>query len=63
MEERKKQGIFYATMGVATLIVAIIGATFAYFSATDESNNVIVGSAATPGLEVTVTNVRTYANG
>lgn len=35
MEEnnRKGPGIFYAVTGVATLVVAIIGATFAYFSA------------------------------
>lgn len=30
---RKGPGIFYAVVGVATLVVAIIGATFAYFSA------------------------------
>ena len=35
MEEnnRKGPGVFYAVVGVATLVVAIIGATFAYFSA------------------------------
>ena len=36
MEEnskRKGTGIFYAIVGIATLIVAIVGATFAYFSA------------------------------
>lgn len=32
-ENRKGPGIFYAVVGVATLVVAIIGATFAYFSA------------------------------
>ena len=39
MEEnnRKGPGIFYAVVGVATLVVAIIGATFAYFSATAEN--------------------------
>lgn len=30
---RKGPGVFYAVVGVATLVVAIIGATFAYFSA------------------------------
>ena len=34
MENKNGQGIFYGVIGVATLIVAIIGATFAYFSAT-----------------------------
>lgn len=40
MEEnnRKGPGIFYAVVGVATLVVAIIGATFAYFTATVEPN-------------------------
>lgn len=33
-ENRKGPGIFYAVIGVATLVVAIIGATFAYFTAT-----------------------------
>ena len=38
MEEnnRKGPGVFYAVMGVATLVVAIIGATFAFFSASAE---------------------------
>ena len=62
METNKKQGIFYATIGVATLIVTIIGATFAYFSAT-ASNNGIVGSAATTGIDLKVTHISTDANG
>ena len=33
MEEKKGQGTLYLVIGVATLVVAIIGATFAYFSA------------------------------
>lgn len=39
MEEnnRKGPGVFYAVVGVATLVVAIIGATFAYFSASAEN--------------------------
>lgn len=39
MEEnnRKGPGVFYAVVGVATLVVAIIGATFAYFSAQAET--------------------------
>ena len=34
MENNNGKGIFYGVIGVATLVVAIIGATFAYFSAT-----------------------------
>lgn len=33
MKENKKGNTLYAVLGVATLVVAIIGATFAYFSA------------------------------
>lgn len=41
MEEnqRKGPGVFYAVVGVATLVVAIIGATFAYFSASTGVDN------------------------
>ena len=49
MEEnnRKGPGVCYAVMGVATLVVAIIGATFAYFSATVEPNaNTVKGQTA-----------------
>lgn len=58
MEEnnRKGPGVFYAVVGVATLVVAIIGATFAYFSASATNNTVITGTtaeAANLGLEVT----------
>lgn len=34
MENNNGRGIFYGVIGVATLVVAIIGATFAYFSVT-----------------------------
>lgn len=45
MEEnnRKGPGVFYAVVGVATLVVAIIGATFAYFSASASSDSDITG--------------------
>ena len=44
-ENRKGPGVFYAVVGVATLVVAIIGATFAYFSAsTSSSGDDITGS-------------------
>ena len=44
---RDGRGIFYGVIGVATLVVAIIGATFAYFTATVSSNgNEITGNAA-----------------
>jgi len=46
MENNKGRGIFYGVIGVATLVVAIIGATFAYFSATITlEGNVQAGTA------------------
>lgn len=65
MEEnnRKGSGVFYAVVGVATLVVAIIGATFAYFSATDTDTDTVQGQAATAGLSLTVTKVSTDATG
>ena len=55
MNEQKNngRGIFYGVIGVATLVVAIIGATFAYFTAT-ASNNVITGNMATVKLSLDV---------
>ena len=38
MEENRKGSTLYVVLGVATLVVAIIGATFAYFSASASIN-------------------------
>ena len=48
------RGVFYGVIGVATLVVAIIGATFAYFTATQSNNTSISGNAASVsfGLQV-----------
>ena len=57
MNEQKNngRGIFYGVIGVATLVVAIIGATFAYFTATETAgNNVISGNMATISFGVQV---------
>lgn len=62
-ENRKGPGVFYAVIGVATLVVAIIGATFAYFTATGSDNTTVAGKAATAGLSLTVTKVSTDATG
>jgi len=45
-ENRKGPGVFYAVVGVATLVVAIIGATFAYFSASTTNKTDVTGSTA-----------------
>lgn len=46
MDSRKGSGIFLGIVSIATLIVAIIGATFAYFSASTESNEGAIGLQA-----------------
>ena len=45
-ENRKGPGVFYAVVGVATLVVAIIGATFANFSASASNTADIKGNTA-----------------
>jgi predicted ribosomally synthesized peptide with SipW-like signal peptide len=58
-EQRKNngRGIFYGVIGVATLVVAIIGATFAYFTATGNDNGTITGNMATITFSLNVTKV------
>lgn len=46
MENGRGNGIFLGIVSIATLIVAIIGATFAYFSASTESSPNSVGVTA-----------------
>ena len=55
--ENNGKGIFYGVIGVATLIVAIIGATFAFFTATATNNETIKGNAATVSLGLSVEKV------
>ena len=60
MEEnnRKGPGIFYAVVGVATLVVAIIGATFAFFSASDTNSTTITGNTAeAAGIKIDITDI------
>ena len=57
-ENRKGTGVFYAVVGVATLVVAIIGATFAYFSASATNDTDVKGiTASGASLAVAVTKV------
>ena len=61
-EQRKNngRGIFYGVIGVATLVVAIIGATFAYFTATASAGeNIITGNMASINFGLTVEKVTT----
>lgn len=53
------RGIFYGVIGVATLVVAIIGATFAFFAAsTNSATNAITAASSTAG-NLTLTQVTT----
>ena len=56
MNERNNngRGIFYGVIGVATLVVAIIGATFAYFTASASNENKITGNMATINMGIEV---------
>lgn len=48
MENNNGRGIFYGVMGVATLVVAIVGATFAYFAAsTSGTANAVAANSVT----------------
>lgn len=58
-EKHNGRGIFYGVIGVATLVVAIIGATFAYFTATANNNDTINGNLATVSFDLAVTKVTT----
>ncbi len=57
MENRNGQGIFYGVIGVATLVVAIIGATFAYFSVTANgaTQNGVTAQSANVAGTLTIT--------
>ena len=59
MEEKKGQNTLYLVIGIATLVVAIIGATFAYFSAQASSTGEIQGGTNDVGasLDLTVNRV------
>ena len=53
MEENKKgANTLYAVIGIATLVVAIIGATFAYFSATAKNAGIQGTTAEAGGLTI-----------
>lgn len=68
MDNNKGQTIFLSVIGVATLLVAIIGATFAWFSATisgnDNASSVVVTTAVlgsvvfTDGDQIVLENIK-----
>lgn len=50
MGENKGQTIFLSVIGIATLLVAIIGATFAYFTTTMDKSNAVTGNVSTGSI-------------
>ena len=60
--ERRGQSPFYAIMAIMTLVVAAVGATFAWFTL-QASNNSITGNVAKVGLSMSVTPLSTEATG
>lgn len=55
----KRNNILYVAIGVMTLIITTIGATFAYYTATESNGNVIGGNMATINFELDVAKVTT----
>lgn len=51
----RKNNIIYASIGVMTLIITIVGATYAYYTATDNVDDIIGGNMATINFDVTIT--------
>lgn len=59
-ENNNGRGLFYGVIGVATLIVAIIGATFAYFSVSANiANNSDIAGSTVNVSETTITGTLT----
>ena len=54
MENNNGKGIFYGVIGIATLIVAIVGATFAYFTATASSDEGAINVTSYTGFNVSL---------
>lgn len=56
MENNNGRGIFYGVIGVATLVVAIIGATFAFFAASASGNeNAVAANSVSLAGTITLT--------
>ena len=60
MKEKKNiniNNVFYGVIGIATLMVAVMGATFAYFTASANNATTIIGNMATIDFELSVKKV------
>lgn len=54
-EKRNIGNIFYGVIGIATLMIAVMGATFAYYTATATDDNSLTGNMATIQFDLSVT--------
>ena len=57
VKRKDRKNIVYLLIGVLTLIITTTGATFAYFTATDEDDGTITGNMATVQLSLAVEKV------
>ena len=62
-EKRNDKSFLFAIIGVAVLVVAIIGSTYAYYVASASDSTTIKGTAAGAGLSLSVTKESTTASG
>ena len=51
MNDNKKKGLVYSIISVATLIVLVVGATYAYFSVTSGNGSSTLITATTPQVD------------
>ena len=55
--EKNTKNLVYAIIGVITLVVTVIGATFAYYTSTDTVDNAFTGNMATISFDLKVAKV------
>lgn len=60
---KKSKAFVFAVASTIVLVVTVVGATYAYYTAVAENNTAIQGSAAGAGLTLNVNNISTSANG
>lgn len=61
-ENKKGANTLYAVIGIATLVVAIIGATFAFFSATETNSDITGTIAEAGGLSIVASQITDNTN-
>lgn len=63
IKNNKGKSYLFAILGVAILIILVVGVTYAYYSASAEENKTIKGSTADVGLELSVVKLSEAATG